>query len=57
MSTSLVYVLPALMFGQMLKAKIAAGDTSKRAKIELIGSRLITVFGVFLVAIGMKAAF
>jgi len=27
------------------------------ARLELLGSRLITVLGVFMVAVGMKAAF
>jgi len=56
-STSLVYVLPAVMFGQMLAAKRAAGDGSVRVRLELLGSRLVTVIGLFLVVIGMKAAF
>jgi len=53
-STSLVYVLPSIMFGQMLAAR---KDKSSVAKLELLGSRLITVLGVFMVAVGMKAAF
>ena len=54
MSTSLVYVLPSIMFGQMLAAR---KDKSSVAKLELLGSRLITLLGVFMVAVGMKAAF
>jgi sodium-coupled neutral amino acid transporter 11 len=53
-STSLVYVLPSIMFGQMLAAR---KDKSQLAKLELLGSRLVTVLGVFMVAVGMKAAF
>lgn len=53
-STSLVYVLPSIMFGQMLAAR---KDKSRVAQLELLGSRLITVLGVFMVAVGMKAAF
>jgi len=55
-STSLVYVLPTLMFAQMLKAQRSAGDKSLRLRLELLGSRLITVLGFFLVTIGVKAA-
>ena len=32
-------------------------DKSRVAQLELLGSRLITVLGVFMVAVGMKAAF
>ena len=53
-STSLVYVLTSIMFGQMLAAR---KGKSAVAKLELLGSRLITVLGVFMVAVGMKAAF
>ena len=86
MSTSLVYVLPSIMFGQMLAARKETQppaptnpnpspspspnpspnpdrsptpnqDKSRVAQLELLGSRLITVLGVFMVAVGMKAAF
>lgn len=53
-STSLVYVLPSIMFGQMLAAR---KDKSRAAQLELLGSRLITLLGLFMVAVGMKAAF
>ena len=53
-STSLVYVLPSIMFGQMLAAR---KDKTGGAKLELLGSRLITVIGVFMVGVGMQAAF
>ncbi|KAL1528857.1 hypothetical protein AB1Y20_010180 [Prymnesium parvum] len=56
-STSLVYVLPAIMFGQMLKQRIKSGMGSRRLRVELAGSRVVAVIGVFLVAIGMHAAF
>ena len=94
MSTSLVYVLPSIMFGQMLAARKATHpqtsnqasprestralpptltltralprpyscppppqDKSRAAQLELLGSRCITLLGVFMVAVGMKAAF
>ena len=37
--------------------QVKAGDASRLTKLELVGSQLITVLGVFLVGIGMKAAF
>lgn len=67
LSTSIVYTLPALMFGQLLAKRTAsAGKLSSmgfqaaapraRDKLELLGARAITVLGVGLTAIGMKAA-
>ena len=37
--------------------QVKAGDASRLTKIELVGSQVITLLGVCLVAIGMKAAF
>ena len=52
-STSLVYTLPSIMLGQLLtsKAKLTSVE-----KIELIGARVMTLLGIILAAIGIKAA-
>ena len=42
------------MFGQMLAAR---KEKTGGAKLELLGSRPITVLGVFMVGVGMQAAF
>ena len=55
-STSLVYTLPSLMFGQLLAAKAKTG-LSTRERVELYGARFLTVLGLALAGIGMKAAF
>ena len=57
-STSLVYTLPSLMFGQLMSAREGGGAVlSKGERIELVGARAITALGVVLAAIGIKAAF
>ena len=44
---------------KLLKGELAGWKDSKTggAKLELLGSRCITLLGVFMVAVGMKAAF
>merc|ERR1719203_1773599 len=56
-STSLVYVLPSIMFGQMLAARAKAGALTRRFQLELIGSRIITALGLAMAGVGMYAAF
>ena len=56
-STGISYILPSVMFGQMLASKVRLGDTSRRVRIELIASRFITALGVAFGAVGLYAAF
>ena len=57
-STSLVYTLPSLMFGQLLAAKAKTGAAlTTRERVELCISRAMTVLGVILAGIGINAAF
>jgi len=56
-STSLAYVIPSIMFGQLLAKQKADGALSRRLRAELLISRAITVLGVALVGLGMFTAF
>ena len=55
-STSLVYILPSLLYGAVLRARVAAGDASRLERLELLGARGMTALGVAMVIIGMQAA-
>ena len=49
-STTIGYILPSIMFGQLLASQ--GGNP-----VELVIARAVTVLGFYLVYIGMKAAF
>ena len=57
-STSIVYTLPSLMWAGLLgKRRAANGGLTRSEKLELLASRLITVLGLGLAVVGMRAAF
>lgn len=55
-STANAYVLPGIMFERMLAKQIAAGQSSRRARIELLCGRAVVALGVLFIVVGLRAA-